>query len=374
MRGRSFVARKRGNGEGGINRRKDGRWEGRYHAEEKRRSVYGKTRKEAAEKLAKAMAAKDAPAAFVSTNITLAEFLAQYEDAARGTMKRRSFETYLDVARLHLLPTLGNIKLKDLGRERVQKLYSRKREDGLSAARVRRIHGVLSAALNKAVLWHLISHNVCEEVSPPRVEAPDIRPLNREQARRFLAATETDTYHALYVLALTAGMRLGELGGLVWSNLHLDMGVVRVDRALITGHEGQSFESPKTSGSRRTITLTRKAVGALHQHREQKRAAGNAVEGDALIFTNTIGGPINPSHFATRSFKPILKRAGLPDTNFHAATRHTCCCLLLEAGVNPKAVSLQLGHSSVAFTLQKYAHYMPGMGDAAAGAMDEALE
>ncbi len=98
------------------------------------------------------------------------------------------------------------------------------------------------------------------------------------------------------------------------------------------------------------------------------------VEGDALVFTNTIGGPINPSHLMQRSFKPILKRAGLPHTNFHAATRHTCCCLLLEAGVNPKAVSLQLGHSSVAFTLQKYAHYMPGMGEAAAGAMDEALE
>lgn len=367
------MARKRGNGEGGINRRKDGRWEGRYHVGKKRRSVYGKTRKEAAEKLAKAMAAKDGPAAFVPANITLAEFLAQYGDAARGTMKRRSFETYLDVARLHLLPALGNTKLKDLSREQVQKLYSRKRDDGLSAARVRRIHGVLSAALNKAVLWHLVSHNICKEVSPPRVEAPEIKPLTKEQAKRFLAAAETDRYHALYVLALTTGMRLGELGGLVWSNLRLDAGVVRVDRALITGYGGQSFESPKTSGSRRTITLSRKAVDALHQHREQQRAAGNAVEGDALVFTNTIGGPINPSHFTTRSFKPLLKRAGLPHTNFHAATRHTCCCLLLEAGVNPKTVSLQLGHSSVAFTLQKYAHYLPGMGEVAAGAMDEAL-
>ena len=89
------------------------------------------------------------------------------------------------------------------------------------------------------------------------------------------------------------------------------------------------------------------------------------------MFTNGAGNPVNPSHLICRSFKPLLKRAGLPETTFHAATRHTCCCILLMQGVNPKAVSLQLGHSSVAFTLQKYAHFLPGFGDG--GAMDSAL-
>ena len=90
------------------------------------------------------------------------------------------------VARLHLLPAFGNTKLKDLTREHVQRMYSQKRDDGLSAARVRRIHGVLSSALNHAVRWRLIDHNVCKEVSPPRVPAPEIRPFNREEAKRFL--------------------------------------------------------------------------------------------------------------------------------------------------------------------------------------------
>lgn len=243
-----MVARKNGNGEGTRPRKRpDGRWEARYWAEtptgRKQRSVYGKTRKEVVEKLAEAMTTREeeeheqAP-----TNVTVRDFLAQYGEVAKDTMKRRSFETYLDIARLHLLPALGNIKLKDLSRERVQKLYSRKREGGLSAARVRRIHGVLSAALNKAVLWHLISHNICKEVSPPRVEAPEIKPLNREQARRFLAASEHDPYHAMYVLGLTTGMRLGELGGLFYSDLDLDRGKVRVNRALITGYGGQTLE------------------------------------------------------------------------------------------------------------------------------------
>jgi integrase len=367
------VARKNGNGEGSRPRKRpDGRWEARYWSEGRRRSVYGKTRREAADKLAKAVAAaEESPVAFVPVNITVGEFLAQYEDAVRDTMKRRSFETYLDIARLHLMPAFGDGRLKDLTRERVQRLYARKRDEGLSAARVRRIHGVLSSALNHAVRWRLLEHNVCKEVSPPRVPPPEIRPLSLDEAKRFLTAAEGERYEALYVLGLTSGMRLGELGGVFWSDVDLTRRVLHIQRSLITGHGRQTLESPKTPGSRRSIVLTAKAVDTLLLHRERQQVGGYPVEGDALLFTNRAGKPINPSHLLSRSFKPLLKRAGLPDTTFHAATRHTCCCILLMQGVNPKAVSLQLGHSSVAFTLQKYAHFLPGLGDN--GAMDAAL-
>ncbi|HEY6752840.1 MAG TPA: N-terminal phage integrase SAM-like domain-containing protein, partial [Rubrobacteraceae bacterium] len=146
---------------------------------------------------------------FVPSNLTVAEFLGQYEEVAKGTMKRRSFETYQDIARLHLLPAFGDTKLKALTREQVQRLYSRKRDQGLSAARVRRIHGALSAALNKAVRWRMVPHNVCKEVSPPRVEAPEINPMTRDQAKEFLTAAETDRHYVLYVLGITTGMRIG---------------------------------------------------------------------------------------------------------------------------------------------------------------------
>jgi integrase len=126
--------------------------------------------------------------------------------------------------------------------------------------------------------------------------------LSKGQAKRFLAAAETDRYHGLYVLALTTGMHLGELGGLLWSDIDTEARVVRVRRALITGYSGQSFESPKTTSSRRSITLTAKAAEALLLHRERQQDAGLEVGGDALVFTNTIGGPINPSHLMRRSF------------------------------------------------------------------------
>jgi len=365
------VAKKNANGEGSRPRKRpDGRWEARYWSEGKRRSIYGRTRKEVADKLADTLTDKGNVPIFVPTNMTVAEFLAQYEDGVRDAMKRRSFETYQSIAKVHLLPAFGRIRLKDLTRERVQQLYARKRDEGLSAARVRRIHGVLSSALNQAVRWHLIAYNVCKEVRPPRVPMPEIRPFSREEARRFLEAAESDRYHALYVLGLTSGMRLGEIGGLFWSDVDLDRGVLHVQRSLITGY-GQTFEPPKTPNSRRNVVLTKRATQALLRHRERHSAEAFPVFGNALVFTNTVGKPINPSHLLCRSFKPLLKKAGLPDTTFHAATRHTCCCILLAQGVNPRVVSLQLGHSSVAFTLQRYASYLPGWGDD--GAMDSAL-
>ena len=328
------MARRNANGDGSRPRKRaDGRWEARYWIEtsegRKRHSLYGATRKECADKLADAMAAKDDEPIFVPTNITVAEFFRQYEDAVRDPMKRRSFETCQDITRLHLLPVLGNLRLKDLSREHVQRLYSRKRNDGLSAASVRRIHDVLRSSLNHAVRWRLIDHNVCGEVSQPRKSSPDIRPLSKEEAKRFLAAAEGSRYHALYVLGLTSGARWGELNGLFWCDLDLDRHVMHIQRALVRGYGAYTLEEPKTRGSRRSVGLTKLAVEALIRHRERQATEGLPVDGDALVFTNTVGKPIHASSFIRRNLKPLLKQAGLPDTNWHAATRHTCTCILL---------------------------------------------
>jgi integrase len=370
--GSLVVERKRGNGEGGKPRKRpDGRWEARYWKNGKRCSVYGSTRKEVAEKLTKALATKDEPPKFVPTTITVTEFFEQYENAVKDTMKRRSFETCQDIARLHLLPAFGSKKLRYLSREDVQRFYSQKREAGLSAARVKRIHSVLSSALNTAVRWRLIEHNVCTDVTPPRVQQPEIRPFSLEEAKRILVAAEGDRYEALYVLGLTSGARWGELTGLYCSDLDLDRRVMHVQRSLVNGYGGHTFDTPKTNGSRRSVGLTIRATDALKRHRKRMRDEGHNVDGDALVFINKVGKPLHASNFIRRNFKPLLKRAGLPDTNWHAATRHTATCILLLEGVNPKSVAMQMGWSSVAFMLENYARFLPGWGDN--GVMDEAL-
>lgn len=188
-------------------------------------------------------------------------------------MKRRSLETYRGIARKHLLPSIGSVKLAELDREKVQCIYSRKHDAGLSPARIRRIHGVLSSALNTAVRWRYIERNICKEVSPPRVPAPEIRPFSKDEAKGFLSAAATDRYEALFVLGLTSGARWGELAGLFWSDLDLDHKVMRVQRSLIKGKGGYSFDTPKTRGSRRSVGLTQKATDALVSHRERQLAS-----------------------------------------------------------------------------------------------------
>lgn len=356
-----------------VRERADGRKEIRETIDGERRSFYGKTKKEVREKYHAALAApkrEDTPA-IEQTTITVREFFRQYDEIARDTMRRRSLETYRGIARKHLLPSIGSVKLAELDRERVQKIYSRKRGAGLSPARIRRIHGVLSSALNTAVKWHYVKHNVCKEVSPPRVPPPEIRPFSKEEAKRLLEAAEGDRYEALIVLGLTSMACWGELTALTWNRLDLDSRTMHITRTLVKGKGGYSLEEPKTRGSRRSVALAQKAIEALVRHQERQQAAGHEVSGDALVFTNTAGNPVNHSHFRRNHFKNVLKRASLPDTTFHAATRHTGCCIQLLAGVNPKSIAMQGGWSSVAFMLETYARFLPHWNDTTA--IDAAL-
>ena len=134
---------------------------------------------------------------------------------------------------------------------------------------------MLSSALNQAVRWRLIERNVCKDVTPPRVPPPEIQPLSLEEANHFLAAAEGDKFEALYVLALNSGMRLGELGGLFWSDIDLPRRVLHVQRSLITSRGVQTLEAPKTPGSRRNISLTARAVDASYATRSVDRPKGS---------------------------------------------------------------------------------------------------
>jgi integrase len=205
-----------------------------------------------------------------------------------------------------------------------------------------------------------------------------MHPLSAEEARRLLDAARGDRLEALYVLAVHTGMRRGELLGLKWEDVDLDGATVRVLRTLTRKGKGGSYGlgEPKTKKSRRTVRLTQRAVEALRSHRarqaEEKLRVGSLYQDQSLVFAGEGGGFINPSNLRQRSFAPLLKRAGLPQTTFHDL-RHTCASLLFQKNVHPKFVQELLGHASVAITLDTYSHMLPGMGGEAADAMGEAL-
>jgi len=200
--------------------------------------------------------------------------------------------------------------------------------------------------------------------------------LDTDQARRFLDAVKADRFECLYVLALSCGIRRGELVGLKWADINLQARTIRINRQLQRMRDGGGlyFSQPKNA-SRRTIKLPQTAVEALRSHRkrqvEEQLGAGAKWQANGLVFTTIKGTPLDAQNVTNRSFKPILKKADLPDIPFHAL-RHKCATLLLTKGVHPTCVQKLLGHQSIRLTLDLYSHWMPPMGEQTAIAMDAA--
>jgi len=210
-------------------------------------------------------------------------------------------------------------------------------------------------------------------VDPPRMRYHEMATLTEEQARTFLDAAVGDRLEALYRLALTTGMRQGELLALKWRDIDLDGASLQVRATLQnTGGEYRIIE-PKTQSSRRRIALPVTAVEALRSHltrqSEERRRAGKAWEDNDLVFPNTVGRPLDGLNLMKYWFLPLLKRADLPRIRFHDL-RHTAATLLLGQGINVKVISEMLGHADVSITLRVYAHVMPHMQQQAADAMD----
>jgi len=237
--------------------------------------------------------------------------------------------------------------------------------------RVRQLtHAVLRRALKQAIRLGLLMWNPCDAVQPPRVPHVEMVVLQPDQVTIFLEAAKTERLEALFVLAITTGMRLGELFGLQWHNVDLDRGVVQVRHTLIDVVGKLELAEPKTQKSRRSIPLPSVATEALRKHRNMMVAEGL---GDLpWVFCTPSGNPLRRSHFNAYTFKPLLAYAGLPDIRFHDL-RHTSATMLLSAGVHPKVVQERLGHAQISVTLDTYSHVLPGMQREAAAKFDEML-
>jgi integrase len=376
------VAKKRGNGEGGITRhKKSGLYMARYTVQTstgpKRKTLYGKTRREVDEKLTKAKADRDGGLVFDADNLRLGEYLGRWlADSVRDTVRPTTFERYEQIVRLHIRPVLGKVRLKNLTAAHVRGLYRQKLDNGLSPRTVQYVHVTLHKALKQAIADGLIPRNATEAVKPPQVRCEEMQPLTAEQVKILFQAAKGDRLEALYVLAVTAGLRQGELLGLKWDDMDLEVGTLQVRRTLTIAKGSPVLSAPKTKGSRRTVRLSQMALEALRSHLERQLEeidqAGGLWRENGLIFASESGSPLSRQHVTSHRFKPLLRRAGLPQIRFHDL-RHTCATLLLSKNVNPKVVSEMLGHASIAITLDTYSHVLPTMQESAAKAMEDAL-
>jgi integrase len=364
-----------------ITKRKDGRYMARHTVQTpdgpKRRTIYSRSYKEVERKLAEARGDAAKGLVFDADNLKVGEYLGRWlADSVAGTVRPTTFERYEQIVRSHIRPALGRLKLKNVTPAHVRGLYREKLEAGLSPRTVQYVHVTLHKALKQAVADGLIPRNATEAVKPPQVRREEIHPLTPEQTKQLFEAAKGDRLEALYVLAVTTGLRQGELLGLKWEDVDLEAGTLRVRRTLTTAKGGPVLSAPKTRSSRRTVKLSQTALEALRSHLERQLGeidwAGDLWGENGLIFASEIGEPLDRRYITTHRFKPLLKRAGLPEIRFHDL-RHTCATLLLSKNVNPKIVSEMLGHATIAITLDTYSHVLPTMQESAAKAMEDAL-
>lgn len=357
---------KRGNNEGSIYQRKsDGRWVGSVTLPDGRRKVfYGKKRSEVAEKINSALTDLRRGMLVANSNTTVQAYIGQWlEEVHKPTIKLSTYNHYSILLRLYIVPCLGQVKLQGLTPQHVQTFYSKKLKEGLSSKSINNIHGLLHKALSNAVKWNLLSRNICNAVTPPRLERKEKTVLNPQQAHILLQTIKGHRMETLFTLALVTGMRCGELLALRWQDIDLTNCALQVKRAVsyIKGY-GRVESEPKTEKSRRQIMLPLFVVDVLIRHKalqDEDRSKTEIWADKDLVFTNAEGDYIGVTTIR-EAFNRVLNNAGLPHIRFHDL-RHSTATILLSRGTHAKVVQEILGHSQISMTLDVYSHVLPSM-------------
>jgi integrase len=304
------------------------------------------------------------------------DFVRTWLTVVRPAVRPGTWRRYEQYARLHAVPALGELSLCDVTPLDLQLLYADRVAAGCSPTSVRHLHRLLHRVFVDAVRWGAAPDNPVKRASPPRVPRHEIQPLTAEQARQLLVGARGERNEALYVVALTTGMRQGELLALRWADVDLDRRRLAVRGSLHRGAGGGwTIQEPKTARSRRPVVLAPLAVRALTEHRgrqDAERQSAGGWEDNDLVFPNRVGRPLANQNLIRRDFHPLLARLGLPRIRFHDL-RHTAATLLLQQGVHPKIVSELLGHTDVGITLDLYSHVTPAMHEAAVLALGDLL-
>jgi integrase len=355
-----------------VGKREDGRWI--------RRTRGGfATKKDAERSLREVLTAVEERTLVHASSLTLGGFLAN-EWLVATAPPQVKYETWYDRKRnleAHVIPRVGDVNLQEFNAAHLNRLYAEllrdgraKGKGGLSPTSVRRIHAMLRKALNDAARWGRVQRNVALLADPPPMKV--VRAARRRsmqtwteaQLRTFLDGTHGHELHPLWMFFAATGMRRSEALGLRWSEVNLAAATVTVRQTVLLTSEGyRPQQDQKSALSARTLHLDQRTVGMLCVQRAAQDAAkdklGPAWQDHGLVFPREDGSWWNPPA-VTRAFERAVQRVGVPAIRLHDI-RHTHATLLLAAGVNPKVVSERLGHSSVAFTLDTYAHVMPGM-------------
>ena len=310
--------------------------------------------------------------------ILLAAWLDRWmEQRVVPNLRQGTKERYQEMIYRYIVPALGHIDIAQLGPAHIQALEA-ELSKRLSHKTVNQVHIVLSGAMKHALRLELISRNPVALVSPPTVRRREIIPPDVSVVRDALALARDEgdyLYQAMHLLAYT-GIRRGEALGLLWKNVDLERGFVRIESSLVRSRErGLMLEPPKTAAGRRVVDLDGVTVEVLAAHR-RRPAPDPEVRPQyrdlGIVFADEDGDWIHPERLS-RAVKRVGKRVGREDMTVRSL-RHFHASLMLQQGQNIVVVSKRLGHSTVSMTADIYSHALPGWQKEAAEAFARGME
>ncbi|OBJ50203.1 tyrosine-type recombinase/integrase [Mycobacterium asiaticum] len=323
--------------------------------------VYGATRAEAREKLAKARERLKQGAPAKDSTRTLASWMAEWRDSTLKASGRKDAtkQLYAGLSRSHIETSkIGTIRLDKLRPSDVERLILEMRDKSLSASTIRSTYTVLRAALDGAVRDQLVARNVAAAVARPGLPRKEARHLSPAELTRLLDAAKSSRYHPALVLCAATGLRRGELMALKWSDVNLNAGTLTV-RGTVARVDGKlQTTEPKSARSRRVVPLPDPLVTMLKTHRttqkQERLKAANVWTDSGLVFPTELGTPCDPRSFL-RVVEVAAAKAGLVNVGIHTL-RHSAGTAWLENGVHIKQVADLLGHSSISITGDIYGH------------------
>src|SRR3990172_3581918 len=360
------MAKRRGNQEGSIYQKPNGKWRAQLMLNGGRLSITANSRLEAQDWLRTTRNQIENGLTFKGANTSFGEFLDDWLASAKPRLAEHSWRTYGQLIRDYIKPVLGKIRLRDLNPSAIQMFYDKKVAEGLGLRTVQKTHTVIHAALNSAMKLGLLGRNPDNATQPPKPVRKEMKFLNTDQVRKLLqtARKTGDRNYALCYIAIATGMREGELLALRWEDVNLDQGILNVRLGLkrLPGG-GLKLQQPKTKSSVRSVKLGREAIEILQLQKIRnaldEEQAGRLWQDLNFVFPSTVGTPMDPTNLI-KSFRKLLRAAELPPIRFHDL-RHSAASLMLNNGVDVLVASHRLGHARPSITLDVYGHLIPSM-------------
>ena len=311
---------------------------------------------------------------FEPSSIPFKDHLLEWFKIKKNSINFQTADTYQSFIVNRIIPSIGYVSLSALSPIHLQSYVNKLKEEGLASSTIKKIYNIIKGSLDYAVNMELLPSNPIKKIQLPKDKKKEMSVWDVPEIKAFLTVAKKDRLYIAFHLAITTGMRRGEILGIRWKDIDFDRGVLYVRQTL--SKDGKQFlVGAKTESGVRSIKLSNESLTTLVTHKvsiskDKLKSGPNYLDHDLVVCTSK-GTPVNPNNLK-RSYCKLLKEAEVPEIRFHDL-RHTHATMLLAQGISAKVISERLGHSNIKTTLDIYSHVLPNMQEEAANQIDNLL-